>query len=75
MLAALATAAFLATLWMIGIVAVSMFTESGVKIAAALKGRSLLATAPTETPVAVRISLRSRLPRPVRVQPQLRAAA
>ena len=75
MIAALTTAAFLVTLWMIGIVAVSMLAESGTKIAAALKGRSLLATAPVEVPVAVRISQRSRLQRSVRVHPQLRAAA
>ena len=75
MLAALATAAFLATLWMIGIIAVSMFAESGAKISAALKGRSLLAIAPVQAPAAVRISLRPRLPRPVPAQPQLRAAA
>ena len=76
MLAAFATAVFLATLWMIAVVAVSMFGESVSKILAALKGRSLLATAPVESRrVAVRISQRSRSPRPVRVQPQLRAAA
>ena len=76
MLAAFATAAFLTTLWMIVTVAVSMVGESGSKILAALKGQSFLATAPIEiAPVTVRVSQRARPARPVRVQPQLRAAA
>ena len=76
MLAAIATAAFLATLWMIEVIAMSMLGESGAKIVAALKGQSLLATAPVQAaPVSVRISQRSRLRRPVHAQPQLRAAA
>ena len=75
MLAAFATVAFLATLWMIGVVAVSMLADSGAKILAALGERSLLAAARAEAPVSVRVSQRSRLQRPVRAQPQLRAAA
>ena len=75
MLAALATLAFLATMWMIAVVTISMLGESGPKILAALKGRSLLATAPVDVPAAMRVSQRARLQRPVRAQPQLRAAA
>jgi hypothetical protein len=76
MLAVFATAAFLATLWMIGVVAWSMMGESRTKILAALNGRSLLANANAEAaPIAIRVSQRSRLQRPVRAQPQLRAAA
>ena len=41
MLAALATAAFLATLWMLGVIAFQTFAESCGKIVAALKGDSI----------------------------------
>ena len=75
MLAPLATLAFLVTLWLIGSIAVQMLEESGSKILAALKGRSMLATAPMLPPVSVRFSARPRVQRPLRAQPQLRAAA
>ncbi len=75
MLAPFATLAFLATLWLAGIVVAEMLGQSGGKIAAALKGRSALATAPSIRPVAVRVSQRSRVARTLRAQPQLRAAA
>ena len=75
MLAAFATAAFLATLWMVGAVALQMVSESGGKIRAALKGRSVLAAPAVEARIAVRISQRSRQPRSLRAQPQWRAAA
>lgn len=75
MLAALATTVFLATLWLIAVVAMSMLGESA-RIVAALNGRSLLAAEPVEVAsVALRVSQRSRLRRPARAQPQLRAAA
>jgi len=75
MLAALATAAFLATLWMIGVIAFQMFAESGGKILAALKGDSVLARPPVTARFAVRVSQRSRQQPAMRAQPQLRAAA
>ena len=72
MLAPLATLAFLATLWLLAVIIAEMLGEAGAKVAAALKGRSLLATAPPIRPVAGRLSQRSRL-RALRAQPQLRA--
>ena len=75
MLAAFATAAFLAILWMIGVVALQMVGESGGKILAALKGQSILAVPAVEVPVTVRVSQRPRQQRALRVQPQWRAAA
>ena len=78
MLAPIATLAFLATLWLLAVTIAEVLGESGEKIAAALKGRSLLATAPKIRPIAGRVSQRSRL-RTLRAQPQLqptlRAAA
>lgn len=75
MLAAFATIAFLATLWMLGVFAVTMFVQNSAKIVAALGGRSLLATATAQPPIVARVSQRSRLQRPVRAQPQLCVAA
>ena len=75
MLAPLATLAFLATVWLIALVVAEMLGANGRKIAMALKGRSLLATAPSIRPVAVRVSLRARPQRALRAQPQYRAAA
>jgi len=75
MLAPFATLAFLATLWLAGIVIAEMLGQSGGKIVAALKGRSALATAPSVRPIAVRVSQRSRAQRTLHAQPQWRAAA
>lgn len=75
MLAALATAAFLATLWMLGVIAFQMFAESGGKVLAALKGDSVLARPPATARFAVRVSQRCRPQQAMRVQPQWRAAA
>lgn len=76
MIAALATLAFLATIWLLAVVAAQIYAESGGKIAAALKGQSPLATSIVQAPVPVRVSQRSiRQPRPLRARPQLRAAA
>jgi len=75
MLAAFATAAFLATIWLIGAVALQMTSESGGKILAALKGQSVLTIPAVEARVVVRVSQRPRQQRALRVQPQWRAAA
>ena len=75
MLAPLATLAFLAALWLVVMATVEMLSQSGGKIAAALKGRSALATAPVLRPVAVRVSPRAHPQRALRAQPQLCAAA
>ena len=75
MTAALATLAFLVTMWLIVQLAAQMAEESGAKMLAALKGRSLLATQPTVVPVQVRVSARSKAQRPLRARAQLRAAA
>ena len=74
MLAPLATLAFLAALWLLAVTLAEMLGESGAKIAAALSGRSPLATAPKIRPIAGRVSQRSRQ-RTLRAQPRLRAAA
>ena len=75
MLAPLATLTVLATLWLLAMIAAEMLGESGAKIAAVLKGRSPLATAPRVRPIAGRVSQRSRQQRALHAQPQLRAAA
>ena len=75
MLAPLATLAFLATIWLVVVIGAEMLGTSGRKVLMALKGRSLLATAPSIRPVAVRISQRARPQRALRAQPQYRAAA
>ena len=75
MLAPLATLAFLATLWLVGIVVAEMLGVSGRKIALALRGRSPLATAPSVQPIALRVSQRARIQPALRAQPRLRAAA
>lgn len=76
MIAALATLVFLATIWLLVVLAAQMLGESGGKIVAALKGQSLLATPVVRAPVPVRVSQRSvRQQRPISVRPKLRAAA
>ena len=79
MLAAFATLVFLVTLGLAAVVLAEILVQSGVKIAAALKGHSPLATAPRIPPVALRVSQRSRPQRVLRAQPRLqtglRAAA
>ena len=74
MIAALATLAFLTSLWLCIVVVAKMIEESGGKMLAALRGHSLLAIAPAPICAPVRISAR-RLQRPLRAQPRLRAAA
>jgi hypothetical protein len=72
MIAPLGTLAFLATLWLLVVVAATVLEESGAKIAAALKGRSgrsSLALSP------VRVRTRQRWQRPIRARVAHRAAA
>jgi hypothetical protein len=76
MIAAFATLAFLATIWLLGLIVAQTVEESGGKIVAALRGRSPLATPVFQAPVPVRVSQRSvRQQASVRAQPKLRAAA
>ncbi len=76
MLAALATLAFFATIWLIATIAMQTLSESGGKIVAALKGRSILAQ-PAPAPVTLRYSQRmpARPQLTLRAEPQWRAAA
>ncbi|QIK77563.1 hypothetical protein G7077_00125 [Sphingomonas piscis] len=75
MLAVLSTLVCVATLWMIGAVALRMAEESGGKVLAALRGQSGLAE-PTFTAVPVRVRSRAVVQqRPVRVTPKQRAVA
>ena len=73
MIAALATLAFLATLWLLIVVGAAVLEESGAKIAAALKGQSASRPALRFGPAPVRS--RPRLQQPMRVTPQWRDAA
>jgi hypothetical protein len=75
MIAPLATVVFLATLWFVGALFVETVGQSGGKILAALKGQSLLATAPIVQPISWKVSPRARSARPMRARPTLRAAA
>ena len=75
MLAPFATLAFLAALWLVGFMILPMLGHSGGKIAAALKGRSPLATEVKLRLVAVRVSQRPRAQPTLHAQPQWRAAA
>ena len=75
MTAPLATLAFLVALWVVTLVIADLLNQSLSKVIAALKGRSVLATAPSIHPAAVRVSQRSRPQRALRARPRLRAAA
>ena len=73
MIVALATLAFLATLWLLVVVGAAVLEESGAKIAAALKGQS-----PTARPIAfapARLRTRSRIQAPLRARARWRDAA
>ena len=75
MLVPFTTLAFLIVLWF-AVVATANSLERGLgKMTAALRGRSMLASAVNIPPVAVRLSQRSRAVQKLRAQPQLRAAA
>ena len=71
MTAALGTLPFLATLWLLIVLGARIIEESGAKIAAALKGQP----APVRMTATLRIRTRSRLAKPMRATPRLRAAA
>ena len=76
MLAILSTLAFLATLWLVTIVALRMIEESGGKVVAALKGQSALPVTVQQAQVPARARYRSSMQaRPVRARPRLNAAA
>ncbi len=71
MIAAFGTLAFLVTLWMLVVVGAAVLEESGVKIAAALKGK-----VPHQAMIVpVRVRTRSNLQQPARTTARLRAAA
>jgi hypothetical protein len=72
MTAALVTLVFLATLWMLIVVGAAVLEQSGGKILAALKGRSMTTVA--TRPVRMRVE-RYRPGRAVRASARLRAAA
>jgi hypothetical protein len=72
MTAAIGTLPFLATLWLLVVLGARVLEESGVKIAAALKGK------PPHRPVAANGSFRIRVRREaplMRAERRLRAAA
>ena len=73
MIAAMATLAFLATLWLLVVVGAAILEESGAKIAAALKGQSA-AGGHCQAGYA-RLRARPRLRQPMRAQPRWRDAA
>ena len=77
MLAPLATLAFLATVWLVARIALEMADDTGAKVMAALRGRSMLALPPQSVrPVTVRFQPRAgSVRRPVHVRPEWRAAA
>ena len=74
MLAVLSTLAVLALLWLLATVAYAMFSESGGKILAALKGQSFASVSMAAVPVRVRGRAATQS-RPVRARPRLRAVA
>ena len=71
MLTALGTLPFIATLWLLVVLAAAVLEESGAKIAAALKG------VPPRQPTITRLRIRAhpRLMMPARARPRLHAAA
>ena len=75
MIAALATAAFLTTLWLLAMIGLAMLEDSGAKIVAALKGRSPLAMTPAVKSLRWKVSPRVRTRPVMHARPTLRAAA
>ncbi len=77
MLAPFATLAFLATVWLVAKIALDIADGAGAKIFAALRGQSMLAQPPQSVrPISVRFRPRAEaVRRPMRVQPEWRAAA
>ncbi|HMI39938.1 MAG TPA: hypothetical protein VK485_01750 [Sphingomicrobium sp.] len=75
MIAAFATLTFLIAMWLCAIAIAGTLEQSGSKMVAALKGRSLLAV-PLAPPIKLRVSQRyPSTQRPVRARVVLRAAA
>ena len=72
MTAALGTLVFLVTMWMLVVVGAAVLEESGAKIAAALKGKSM---EPRPIVAVARIRARTRVQQPMRAEPRWRAAA
>ena len=72
MIAPLGTLVFLATVWLLVVLGASVLEESGVKIAAALKGKTLQPSLRTPT---VRLRARPRMVRAMRASARWRAAA
>ncbi len=77
MLAPLATIAFLAALWLVAKLLLDRMDRDGTKVVAALAGRSVLAQPPQSVrSLSVRFQPRAEsVRRPMRVQPEWRAAA
>ena len=77
MIAAIATIAFLVTLWLVVRLALDIAEGSGARILAALRGQSMLALPPQSVrPISVRFQPRAVVGRrPLRAQPEWRAAA
>ena len=77
MLAPLATLAFLATLWLVAKLMLERIAVDGMKIFAALDGRSMLVHPPqTVGPLTVRFQPRAgSVRRPIHALPEWRAAA
>ena len=73
MIAAVATVVFLATLWMMVVLAASILEESGAKIAAALTGQ--LSVARPQPAARSRLRVRSGMKQPMRARPRWRDAA
>jgi hypothetical protein len=72
MIAALATLAFLATLWALVVLGAAILEESGAKIADALRGQPARQPILRVAPVRLRIRPRVRV---MRAEPRWRAAA
>jgi hypothetical protein len=75
MIAALATAAFLAILWLLVMIGLAMLDDSGAKIVAALRGRSPLAMTPMSKSLSWKVSPRARTRPVMHARAMLRAAA
>ena len=75
MLAVFATLIVLVAMWLSAIIVAATLEESGFKILATLKGRSIMASAAVDAPIKLRVSERYPAQRPIRVEAGLRAAA
>ena len=75
MLAVFATLIVLVAMWLSAIIVAATLEDSGFKILAALKGRSIMGSAVVVAPIKLRVSERYPASRPMRVEAKLRAAA